>query len=79
MAGLTVCNAMRRIRGLNVMLVLHGLHRIGEVDVANIECLERMDRVGVGINRPWRHLQVRTATLRGVTEPADYDIPTSIR
>ena len=61
------------------MLIVHGLHRIGKVDVANIEGLERMDRMDIGIERPRLHLQMRTATLRDVAHPADDEISTAIR
>ena len=79
MAGFAVSDAMRGIRELDVFLVVQGCHRIAEVDVANVECLARMDRVDVGVDRPGLHFQVRATTLGDVAQPADNDIPTSVR
>ncbi len=62
-----------------MVLIVHGLHRIGEINVADIECLERMDRMGIGIDRSRLHFQMRTTALRDVTHPADNDISTSVR
>ena len=70
---------MRGIRELDVMLIFQGCHLIGEVNIANIKCLERVDRMGIGVDRPGLQFQVRTATLCDVTHPADSDIPASIR
>ena len=38
-AGAAVGHAMRGVRELDVVLIVQGLHRVGEIDVANIECL----------------------------------------
>ena len=44
------------IRELDVMLVLQGLERIGEIDILDIEGLEGMDRMDLGIDLPRLHL-----------------------
>ena len=51
MAGITVCDAVFGIRELDVMLIVQGLHRIIEINIANIEVLAGMDGVDIGIDR----------------------------
>ncbi len=66
------------IRESDVMFVVQFFHRIGEIDVANIEWLHRVDRMHVGVDSPGLHLQMRTAGLRDVAHPADNDVPTPV-
>lgn len=78
-ARLAVRVSMGRIGEPDVMLILHGLHRIGEIDIADIERLEGMDRMDIGVERPRLHFQMGATALRDVTHSADYEIPASIR
>ena len=64
--------------GFDMVRVMQRFHRIGEINIAGIECLEPVDCVGIGIERPGLHLQVGTARLRVVTQPADHDVPAPI-
>ena len=70
---------MLRICGLDMMVVLHVLHGIGETDITDVEGLERMDRMDVRIDRPRLHFEVTTAASRSVTQPANNYVPTPVR
>ena len=51
MTCFTIGNAMFRERHLDFCCILLGLHRVREVDIANIELLGRMDRMDIGVYR----------------------------
>ncbi len=46
----------------DVVIVVHRIDWIFEIDGANIKCLARMDRMGIGIDRSRLHFQMRTAS-----------------
>ena len=61
---------------LDVQLVPLLQYGVGHVDVARVEGLERVDRVGVGSQRTRLHLQVRPATRGHVADTASRDAAT---
>jgi hypothetical protein len=63
---------------LDMEIIKPAFHRIVEINTADIKCLERVDGMHIGIDRPGLHFQVRTTRQCHVTHAADSNASTPV-